>query len=223
MNTSKLSIEANTHPAKPPEKRPDPLVAAAAKGDSASFEVLVRRYKRTVLAVGRRMTRSIDDAEDIAQQTFMKAFAKLSLFRGECSFSTWLMSIAINEARMWRRKQSRQREVTMFHGDGEEETMPAFDVPDLSPDPESLYFRKERNALLAAKLNQLRPTTRVALELCDLQEESTNRTAQLLGLTVSAVKSRRSRGRAELRSRLACHHSPAELCLKSDARESYFG
>ena len=221
MNSPTAKMKPNAHSAEPEEVGGNALAAAAAGGDTASFEVLVRRYKRIVLAIGRRMTGSIDDAEDIAQQTFMKAFAKLSMFRGECSFSTWLISIAMNEARMWKRKQARCREMPVFHIFADDESAPAFEVPDLRPDPESLYFARERDALLSANLSQLRPASREALELCDLQEESTRRTAFLLGITVSAVKSRRSRGRAELRAKLGCHMSSAQPRQISDGTLSF--
>jgi RNA polymerase sigma-70 factor (ECF subfamily) len=214
-------MKPNAHSTKCEEAAGNALAAAAAGGDTASFEVLVRRYKRIVLAVGRRMTGSIDDAEDIAQQTFMRAFAKLSMFRGDCSFSTWLVSIAMNEARMWKRKQARCREMPVFHIFADDESAPAFEVPDLRPDPESLYSARERDALLSANLNQLRPATRAALKLCDLQEESTRRTAFLLGITVSAVKSRRSRGRAELRAKLGCHMSSAQRHQKSEGSQAF--
>jgi RNA polymerase sigma-70 factor, ECF subfamily len=206
-----------------PRERPSrAVVAAAANGDVASFEILVRRYKRTVLAIGRRMTRSLDDAEDIAQQTFMKAFLNLSMFRGECAFSTWLLSIATNEARMWIRKQYRHRELPAFPGNIDDDEAYLIDVPDLRPDPESLYREKERDTLLSAKLNQLRPATRRALELCDLQERSTDGAALLLGITVSALKSRRSRGRQLLRGKLAPHLSSLELHHRARAKDSHF-
>jgi RNA polymerase sigma-70 factor, ECF subfamily len=184
------------------------LVAAATNGDAESFDALVQRYRRIVLAIGRRITGSGDDAEDIAQQTFMKVFINLSMFRGTCSFSTWLITIAMNEARMWRRKTSRCRETPLSTDTTEEEGALPLQIPDLRPDPESTCLTKERDALLLTRLNQLKPATRAALELCDLQEESTRRTALLLGITVSAVKSRRSRGRAALRRTLECQLSP---------------
>jgi RNA polymerase sigma factor (sigma-70 family) len=193
----------------------DPLVAAAVAGDTASFEMLVQRYRRIVLGVGQRITGNRDDAEDIAQLTFMKLFINISTFQGKSSFSTWLTSIAMNEARMWKRKASRCREVQPININTDQELAPALEVSDPRPNAESTYGSIEREALLFAKLNRLRPATRMALELCDLQEESTSRTALLLGITVSAVKSRRSRGRAELRRALAHHLSRSHQNAKS--------
>jgi RNA polymerase sigma-70 factor, ECF subfamily len=190
------------------------LVAAASAGDLDSFEVLVRRYTRIVLAIGRRMTGSSADAEDIAQQTFMKAFMNLSRFEGRCSFSTWLMTIASNEGRMWRRKRSRFRELSFLHAAPEEDQVGVPDFPDHRPDPETLFFRKERDALLTGSLRNMRPATRAALEICDLQERSTTSAALLLGISTAALKARRSRGRALLREELACRLSSEPVRLR---------
>jgi RNA polymerase sigma factor (sigma-70 family) len=185
----------------------DILVTEALNGNSRSFEVLVRRYRRLIVALGRRMTGSFEDAEDIAQQTFMKAFVGLPRFQGRSSFSTWLTSIAVNEARMWIRKRSRLREV-LHPGVGDEgDIAPPLEIADSRPDPESICFQKERRSVLFSGVTQLRTPLRSALEVCDLREESTAATALLLGITVSAVKSRRSRGRAALRRALAPYRS----------------
>jgi RNA polymerase sigma-70 factor, ECF subfamily len=184
----------------------DMLVAAATCGDAAAFETLVIRYKRIVLAVTRRMTGSFVDAEDLTQQAFMKAFANLSRFGGRCSFCTWLVSIAMNEARMWNRKARRSLEVPMTSFD----TGELFELPiefmDPRPGPEANYAQKERSRLLLSALNGLKPETRDALKLCDLDEESTANTALVLGISVNALKSRRLRGRAMLRRKLEKSH-----------------
>ena len=218
MTTAQHRLEEQTPSAAACAGPENALVAAATAGDAACFEMLVRRYRRTVLAIAQRMTGNSDDAEDIAQQTFMKVFVKLSTFQGKSAFSTWLISIAMNEARMWRRKRSRSREFPAFDINTEQETEAPLEISDPRPDAESACLTREREALLFARLNELRPAARRALELCDLQEESTSRTALLLGITVSAVKSRRSRGRAELRRALAYHFSRSHqgMRLKKD-------
>ena len=91
----------------------DALVLRCLDGDSAAFETLVCRYRRVVMRLTRRITGNLEDAEDVAQQAFMKALINLSRFRFRSSFSTWLVSIAMNEARMWTRKRRRSREVPM--------------------------------------------------------------------------------------------------------------
>jgi RNA polymerase sigma factor (sigma-70 family) len=180
----------------------DILVSEAIDGNARSFEILVRRYQRMIIALGRRMTGNGADAEDIAQQTFMKAFLKLPGFERRCSFSTWLTSIAINEARMWKRKQSRRREVLPCGEGSEDIAGTPLDVADSRPDPESSCSEKERRAALFSRIMHLNPTIRSAVEVCDLREESNQAAAFLLGITVTAVKSRRHRGRAMLRRAL---------------------
>jgi len=181
----------------------DILVIEAIGGNSQSFEILVRRYQQRIIGLGRRMTGNGADAEDIAQQTFMKAFLRLPGFERRSSFSTWLTSIAINEARMWKRKQSRLREVSPCGESNEEAAAPALDVADSRPNPETSCSEKERRAVLFGRITHLNPTLRSAVEVCDLGEESTQAAALLLGITASAVKSRRHRGRAILRRALS--------------------
>jgi len=141
----------------------DILVTEALNGNSRSFEVLVRRYRRLIVALGRRMTGSFEDAEDIAQQTFMKAFVGLPRFQGRSSFSTWLTSIAVNEARMWIRKRSRLREV-LHPGVGDEgDIAPPLEIADSRPDSESICFQKERRSVLFSGVTRLRAPLRSAL------------------------------------------------------------
>jgi RNA polymerase sigma-70 factor, ECF subfamily len=187
----------------------DILVADAVGGDSWSFEVLIRRHQRRILAVSCRMTGSFADAEDIAQQTFMKAFLGIRRFQSRSSFSTWLTTIALNEARMWKRKKSRAREVSGPGYGSEDCTAQPVEMADSRPDPEATYSEKERRIVLFSGIAGLNPSVRSALEACDLQGESTKATALTLGITVPAVKSRRSRGRAALRRALA--HAVPEL------------
>src|SRR3974390_3875585 len=87
------------------------LVAKAKDGDDKAFETLVERHRRKVFALALRYTRVREDAEDVVQQTFQKAFVYFSNFEGKSSFSTWLTRIAINEALMWLRKARALREV----------------------------------------------------------------------------------------------------------------
>lgn len=189
----------------------DALVAIATDGTIATFEELVQSYRHTVLGIGRSILGSTSDAEEIAQQTFMKVFINLITFRKESSFSTWLISIARNEALMWKRKQSRLRESPLIldakEGDG---TLRVIEMPDQRPDPEALCFARECDALLTAKLAQLRPEMREALQFCDLQENSMCEATQFLGVTVAAVKSRRRRARMVLRTKLERHLSCAQ-------------
>lgn len=185
----------------------DSLVLRSLEGDSAAFETLVCRYRQLVIRQTRRITGTVEDAEDMAQQAFMKPLINLPTFRFQCSFSTWLVSIAINEARMWTRRHRRSREVPMADTVSEDGSPVIHDCADGHPDPETLCVQKESHELLWSELERLSPTTRAAIEGCDLQQLSMTETALMLGLTVAAVKSRRSRGPAALRRRLESHLS----------------
>jgi len=186
------------------------LVVAAIQGDAAAFETLALRYRRIVMAITRRMSGSWVEAEDLTQQAFMKAFANISRFGGRCSFSTWLISIAMNETRMWLRKARNSREIVMseLSPDNSLDLPPEF--MDWRPSPEASYSQTERRRLLFTELERLNPETRAALQFCDLEEQSSMEAAVALGITANGVKSRRLRGRAILRKRLEARFMPAK-------------
>jgi len=174
------------------------LVLAAKCGDGNAFEVLVRRYQRRALAVVRRFTRIQEDAEDIVQQSFHKAFVHLHKFEGKSSFSTWLTRIAINEALMLLRGNRGHREVSINDLSGSEETAFRLEIPDSRACPESVFLRGERNRILFAAMDKLSPRIRTAIELRELGELSTKEAARVMGISVSAVKARVFHGRRKL-------------------------
>lgn len=179
------------------------LVKAAMGGDTGAFDSLVVRYRQLVMSFTRRLMRNSDQADDVAQQTFMKAFAKLSTFQFRSSFSTWLISIARNEAIMWYRSARRWREVPIVHVTSAGETIP-MDFPDRRSDPELLYCKRESYQLLFSAIACLNPDARTAIELTDLEEQSNAAVALQLGVTVAALKTRKVRARASLRRKLNC-------------------
>jgi len=176
------------------------LVLAAKCGDGHAFEVLIRRYQRRTLAVVRRFTRIQEDAEDIVQQSFHKAFVHLHKFEGKSSFSTWLTRIAINEALMLLRsgRDRGRREVSINDLSGSEETAFPLEIPDSRACPESVFLQGERNRVLSEALNKLTPGVRKVIELRELGELSTKETARVMGLSVEAVKGRVFHGRRKL-------------------------
>lgn len=178
------------------------LVAAARQGSADAFETMALRYRRMVMSVIWRITGSPIEAEDLTQQALMKAFTKIGDFAGRSSFRTWLISIAMNEARMWRRKARRLREVKMseLQSDDNLDTPP--DFMDSRPGPEAVYSELEFRRLFLSELERLKPEARLTLQLCDLEERSNGDVARTLGITESCVKSRRLRARAILRKRL---------------------
>ena len=146
------------------------LVAAAKSGDESAFEILVKRQERKIFRVALRYTRVREDAEDIVQQTFQKAFVHLWKFEGKSAFSTWLTRIAINEALMLLRRRRALHEVPADDSSGDHETTPGPDLADANPDPEATYLQKEGARILSAAIRHLRPGMRRAVELRELGE-----------------------------------------------------
>jgi RNA polymerase sigma-70 factor (ECF subfamily) len=181
------------------------LVAAAKGGNLQAFEVLVERHERRIFFVARRMTGTREDAEDVVQQTFQKAFTHLCTFEERSSFSTWLTRIGINEALMLLRKRRGLREMFIDDLSGNEETTTVPEVPDSSPDPEVSYSQRERQKILSSSLDELSHGTRRAIQLRELDERSTAETARIMGISVGAVKARVFHGRRKLRQKLKRH------------------
>jgi RNA polymerase sigma-70 factor, ECF subfamily len=116
------------------------LVLAAKNGDAHAFEILIRRYQRRILAVAQRFTRIREDAEDVVQQSFQKAFIHLHKFEGKSCFSTWLTRIAINEALMLLRRGRGLREVSIDDTSGNEETHLDWRCPIHAQDPRVPFY-----------------------------------------------------------------------------------
>jgi RNA polymerase sigma-70 factor (ECF subfamily) len=179
------------------------LVSAAKNGNQRAFEVLVERHQQRMLAFARRYTRVREDAEDVVQQTFQKAFIHLNKFQGKSSFSTWLTRIAINEALMLMRRSHALREIPVEDSHDQEGAASAMEIPDPSPDPETSYLRRERVEILSETLGNLRPGMRKAVELRELGELSTEETARRMGVSVAAVKARIFHARKKLQEKLS--------------------
>jgi RNA polymerase sigma-70 factor, ECF subfamily len=178
------------------------LVDAAKNGDAQAFEVLVARRQRRIFAVALRYARVRQDAEDIMQQSFQKAFLHLHQFEGRSSFSTWLTRVAINEAQMLQRKNGGKREVSIDDLNENAETATPLEIPDPAPDPETTYSQQEWKRMLSSAMHGLPHKTRRAMELRELDERSTEETARIMGISVGAVKARIFHGRKRLRKRL---------------------
>jgi RNA polymerase sigma-70 factor, ECF subfamily len=202
------------------EKSDASLVMAAKSGDRAAFDALIARHQRKVLFAALRITRNREDAEDVVQQSFQNAFIHLPEFEGRSSFSTWLTRIVFNEALMLKRSNRRSREVSLDESSASEETKVVFEIADASPSPESRFSQSERTQLLFSAMSALKPGIRNAIEVCDLGEKSARETADALGLSVSAVKSRVNRGRRALRARLKRHMLPMTVTRHSPLRHA---
>jgi RNA polymerase sigma-70 factor (ECF subfamily) len=174
------------------------LVAAAKCGDTQAFEELFFRHRQRVLTVAQRITNNREDAEDVAQESFHKAFLHLGTFQQKSQFSTWLTRIAMNEAFMLLRRRRGVFEVLPgTPDDGVKSSSGAF--IDQSPNPEESCWRRERTDLLTKAIHRLSPTIRRAVMLRDIEERSVAETAQILGASITTVKARVFQGRRRLR------------------------
>lgn len=176
----------------------DALVAATKRGDAHAFEKLVLRHQKKVLAVAQRITKNREDAEDVAQECFQKAYLHLGDFQEKSRFATWLTRIVMNEAFMLLRRRRRVLEGLPVSSDDDVNSVSEAFV-DQRPNPEESYWRRERTELLTEAINRLGPRIRKTIFLRDIEERSVHETAQILGASISTVKSRISRGRRKLR------------------------
>ncbi len=180
----------------------DDLVRRAKAGDSAAFSELVQRYNRRIFRLTKHITQNQEDAEDVLQEVFMKAYTHLSTFEGNSKFYTWLVRIAVNESLMKLRKRKSGKQVSLDEpvSTGDEEIMREIAVWESTP--EQKYSQTELRGILDEAVQSLEPIYRTVFLLRDVDELSTEEAAESLGLTVPAVKSRLLRARLQLREKL---------------------
>jgi RNA polymerase sigma-70 factor, ECF subfamily len=179
------------------------LIAAAKTGKRAPFGELCERHAKKVFRVAHRITRNREDAEDAVQDCLLSAFVHLKGFDGRSRFATWLTRIAINAALMKLRKNRGIREVPMDEPNPSPELRVHSEIQDEGLDPEEAYRLRERKQIVNEAISGLRPRVRKVVELHQLQELSIRETAQILGISTAAVKSRM------FHARVALHRMPA--------------
>ena len=178
------------------------LVRAAKSGDIAAFEQLVKRYDRNIFRLAQHITQNREDAEDVVQEAFLKAYTHLKGFQEQSKFYTWLVRIAVNESLMKLRRRRSDKTVSLDQEiETEENSMPR-EVTDWRPNPEQVYKQAEMNQILAKTIGGLPGGFRAVFVLRDVEGLSTEETAEALQLSVPAVKSRLLRARLQLRERL---------------------
>ncbi len=177
------------------------LVAAAKRGDAHAFEELVNRYESKIFRLTMNITRNREDAEDAMQDAFLKSYAHLKDFQGDSRFYTWLVRIAANEALMRLRKR-RPNQISLDEPiEGDEDLIPR-EVEDWGPSPEQRFAQTEMHEILSEAIDKLEPDFRVVFVLRDVEDLSTEEAAEVLGISVPAVKSRLLRARLKLRQKL---------------------
>ena len=179
------------------------LVERVKQGDLTAFEQLMQQYDRKIFRIAQHITQNREDAEDIVQDTFLKAFTKLEQFQGNSKFYTWLVRIAVNESLMRLRKRRASRTISMDEEVQTEDGAIPRDFTDWTPNPEQQYSQAELADVLRRTVQSLSPGFRSVFALRDIDGLSTEETSQALGLSVPAVKSRLLRARLQLRERLS--------------------
>jgi RNA polymerase sigma-70 factor (ECF subfamily) len=176
------------------------LIAAVLKGDTASFEPLVKKYLPRVFATARRYARRDSEVEDIVQEVWSKAFLKLSSFRGEAPFEHWLMRLAVHTCYDFLRAHQRNRETSFTElSDAETGWLDRY-VADPDAASESAAAAKQ---LVARLMEMLSPPARLIITLLEIEDKSVKEISALTGWSVPLVKVRAFRARAEMRKCLA--------------------
>lgn len=187
------------------------LVTRSKNGDLQAFEELVCRYERKVYTVAYRMMGNYDDANDLAQEAFLRAFQSISKFRGDASFLTWLYRIVTNLCRDELRKRYRisveslDQEVCL----GEIEIKKQ--IPSLSPGPDEIYENNELQQELQELLTTLSPEFRLTVVLRDIQGFTYQEIAEQMECSLGTVKSRINRARNFLKGKLLARREQNSL------------
>lgn len=197
----KMSAEPLT-PTASPETDESALVSQAKAGDASAFSTLVNRYERKIYRLAKHITQNDEDAEDVLQEAFLKAYEHLDGFQGNSKFYTWIVRIAVNEALMKLRKRKSDRTVPLDEPVDTGEEMVAREIAVWEDNPEQRYSRDEMQGILDQAIQSLKPDFRTVFMLRDIEELSTEETAETLGISIPAVKSRLLRARLALREKL---------------------
>jgi len=178
------------------------VLSLAREGDVKAFSDLVRRYEGKIFRLAQHITGNREDAEDVLQETFLKAYEHLDQFQGNSKFYTWIVRIAVNQALMKLRKRKTDKTVSMDETIDTGEDTVAREIAAWDENPEQRYSREELNQILESAVESLAPPYRTVFVLRDIDELSTEETAEALHLSIPAVKSRLLRARLQLRDKL---------------------
>ena len=178
------------------------LVAQTQAGNLDAFTELVGRHDRKILRLARHITGNEEDAEDVLQESFLNAYSHIGTFAGNSKFYTWLVRITVNQALMKLRKRKTGKEVSLDEPvQGETDDL-VREIAVWDETPERTYSQEEMRRILDEAIESLEPIYRTVFVLRDVEELSTEETAQTLEISVPAVKSRLLRARLQLREKL---------------------
>jgi RNA polymerase sigma-70 factor (ECF subfamily) len=205
-STSAVNAAARAVPADDESR----LVAAAKSGDLDAFDQLVSRYERKIFRLTLRITQNREDAEDAMQEAFLKAYEHLNAFQGDSRFYTWLVRIAVNQALMKLRKR-RPNQISLDAPTETDDSEVFKEITDWGPSPEQRYAQTELHEILDSAISELEPDYRNVFILRDVEGIPTEETAQLVGISVPAVKTRLLRARLKLRQKLNTFFKRGEI------------
>ncbi len=197
------------------------LLAEARVGSADAFGTLVHQYYRNIYRLALKITGNREDAEDVLQDAVLKAYSNLGQFRGNSRFYTWLVRIAVNQGLMKLRKRRSDKQVSLGEVteiDGE--SLVPREIEDWENNPERRYAEIELQEILGKALDGLGPRLCTAFVLRNLDDFSAREMAEMLGLSVAAVKSRLRRARLKLRQRLGRVFQPTPLPLGRSGPQS---
>jgi RNA polymerase sigma-70 factor (ECF subfamily) len=179
------------------------LIAQAREGNPEAFTLLVRQYDRHIYRLAMNIAQNQADAEDVLQEAFLKAYENLNRFQGDSRFYTWLVRIAVNESLMKLRKRRSTLSLSIDEpiATSDDDLMPR-EIEDWGDDLEQRLAKQELQEILAGAVQALELPYRAVFVLRDMEEVSTEETAELLGISIPAVKSRLLRARLKMRQRL---------------------
>jgi RNA polymerase sigma-70 factor (ECF subfamily) len=175
------------------------------RGDASAFEALVAERSGEIYGLLFRLTENSEEARDLTQETFLRAFQSIGGFRGEADLRTWIYRIAINQARnrwRWWRRRSRDTTVSLDATQGDSGRTLGATLAELSDNPEQQTLAHEREVALRSALQRVGRAYREAVILRDIEGFTYEEIATTLGINVGTVKSRLARGRQELRQKL---------------------
>ncbi|MFN2510529.1 MAG: RNA polymerase sigma factor [Pyrinomonadaceae bacterium] len=203
MDLEQVATAASVEPRATTETQ---FIERLKRGDAAAFEILVAERSGEIYGLLYRFTENTEEARDLTQETFLRAFQSIEHFRGDADLRTWLYRIAINQARnRWRWWRRRRRDSTVSLDSNDERgnkplkgTLPT----DRGNTPEQATLAHERERVLRAALLTLGGAYREAVILRDIEGLSYEEVAATLGISIGTVKSRLARGRSELRRKL---------------------
>ncbi|HDR14585.1 MAG TPA: sigma-70 family RNA polymerase sigma factor [Desulfobacteraceae bacterium] len=188
------------------------LVEAFKNGSTDAMERIVEIYAPSVFTFGLKMCGQKQDAEDIAQETFLNAFRYLDRFRGETKLKNWLFKIAARACMRKRRKKKcapdHELSLESFIRNGEEV---GIDIPDLADGPADHLLKAELRGHIDEAIQELPPKYRIVFSLRDLQGFNTEETAEILGISIQSVKTRLHRARLFIREKISHHYGRGGL------------